>query len=172
MSDRGVVWNPRPRLESKVWEMTYESPEPHEPIYPWEMAAYESPEPPGPICSDASNRPLPQLDDYFNCLRSNLRWAPKALEFTVDGKFVDTEQEDSVTVLVVPTSIRIAHDYYKPGVREEHQKPEYEFEGWLLGDYPRKTWVRIGMRGTAELIEETTLYRLEPGEEMGDAIRS
>ncbi|MGW6571388.1 hypothetical protein ACWGAN_04340 [Streptomyces sp. NPDC054945] len=164
--------------------MTNESSESHEPVcsdasnrplvftVSGELIGDESSESHEPICSDASNRPLPQLDDYFSCLRSNLRWAPKALEFRVRGKFVDTDQEDFVTVLVVPTSIRVAHDYYKPGVREEHQHPEYEFEGWLLGDYPRKTWVRIEMRGTAELIEETTLYRLEPGEEMGDARRS
>ncbi|OEJ61053.1 hypothetical protein BGM19_26625 [Streptomyces agglomeratus] len=119
------------------------------------------------VASDASPQAKKTytVDDFFDCLRGNPRWAPKILPFRVQGEFVETDEEECVTILVVPTAIRTIYDYYAEGAREEHEAPEYEFEGWLVGDYPRKVWVI----GTLLANGDVCLYRLEPGEELGTA---
>ena len=111
------------------------------------------------------------IDHFFDCLRTSRRWAPKALAFDVDGIFVGTDEEERVTILVVPTTIRTIYDYYPSGHarREEHQVPEYEFEGWLLGDYPRKIWVVGALLGQGVKIDLVSLCQLELGEEFGTA---
>ncbi|WP_406123745.1 hypothetical protein OHQ89_16250 [Streptomyces canus] len=78
-----------------------------------------------------------------------------------------------MTILVVPTAIRTVYDYYPANQerREEHALPEYEFEGWLLGDYPRKIWVIGSLLGpdVGETIKLVSLCQLEQDEEAGTA---
>ncbi len=110
------------------------------------------------ICSDADD--LPTLDDILRCLRTTRRYNPATVTFTVNGSFVDTNVED-VTIQVAPTCLRTTID-------DQYEYPEYEFEGWLIGDPPYKTWVRgsLNTNDTDEIVE-CTLFRLRPNEEYG-----
>lgn len=119
------------------------------------------------IYSDAScadpERHRYSVDDIFACIKSNTRWAPKALVLSVRGEFVGTEQEDWVTILLVPTCVRAVYDRHNP-IEEYHEPPEYEFEGWLMGDrsdYPEQIWVV----GSMLWDQSIALCRLESGEE-------
>lgn len=110
---------------------------------------------------------LPQIDDIFQCLRSNSRRSPKSVTYCVNGDFIGADEEEIVTVSVVPTAIRSVYNSFDGvGISHEHKLPEYEFEGWLLGDYPQKIWTLVELRG-GDPVREATLYRLEPGEETG-----
>ncbi|KJS53495.1 hypothetical protein VM98_24905 [Streptomyces rubellomurinus subsp. indigoferus] len=118
------------------------------------------------ICCDASDVQLPDenpIDALFERLKNSPRWAPQAIQMNVTGEFVGTDGEEWVTVLVVPTAVHAVYDYDPDHPLSKHQEAEYEFEGWLLGDYREKIWV-IGSLLQSGLI---TLTRLEPGEEIG-----
>jgi hypothetical protein len=88
----------------------------------------------------------------------------------VRGEFVGTDGMETVVILVAPTAIRAVYDN-PDRPNERHEAAEYEFEGYLVGDYRDKIWV-IGelSNNTPDergRIDEITVYRLEPGEEMG-----
>jgi hypothetical protein len=66
----------------------------------------------------------------------------------------------SVTILVVPTCLRVVYSTH-------YEHPEFEFEGWVLGPGERP-WVRGALRTNDSAdVEECTIYVLEPGQELG-----
>ncbi|MGW1863979.1 hypothetical protein ACWCPS_00285 [Streptomyces mauvecolor] len=112
------------------------------------------------------------LGEFFDCIRLSKRWSPKALQFIAQGRLVGLPDEEAdIAILVVPTAIRAVFSPVSTSPDDATiQMPEFEFEGWLLGEYSERIWVRGELRiNSIEGTEpnECTLYRLAPGEEMG-----
>jgi len=109
------------------------------------------------------------LADFFRCIESSRRWSPQSLQFETQAALLGIEDNLKVSILVVPTAIRTIFDpaWEKPD--EVFEKPEYEFEGWLLGDYPEKVWIlgHLSAQSDGSLNNPATAYRLFPGEEAG-----
>jgi len=77
----------------------------------------------------------------------------------------------TIVVQLVITNIRVVHtvaQLWADGLPDRYEYPEYEFDAWLLGDCPEKIWIRGALRtNDTRSIQECTLYRLKPGEELG-----
>ncbi|NEA65306.1 hypothetical protein [Streptomyces sp. SID12488] len=67
-----------------------------------------------------------------------------------------------VTIQMVPTLLRTIFV-------SEQGCAEYEFEGWLLGDYPERIWVQGQLRtgGEPGVVDEGSIRRLVAHEEIG-----
>jgi hypothetical protein len=117
------------------------------------------------MSSDVDNPP--SVGQIVNAMRESRYNCPKALPLEVHAvqfgwtSAQDLAREDDVlTVLVVPTTLRVTYV-------EDYEVPEYEFEGWVLGP-GEKPWVRGALRTADDgEIQECTIYTLEPGKELG-----
>jgi hypothetical protein len=111
--------------------------------------------------SDIANPPsVEQFAEAMVSSRYN-RPRPMELELLQYRDFgADVEGDLVVTILVVPTALRTTFV-------EGHDWPDFEFEGWVLGQ-PGKPWVRGALKyNERHDIRECTIYVLEPGQEMG-----
>jgi hypothetical protein len=117
--------------------------------------------------SDVGNPP--SIEKIAQAMRTSRFNRPKALELEVHATHFGWEEasgspdDDIVTILVVPTALRVTYLRYV----ERFETPEFEFEGWVLGP-GESPWVRGALRTNNEgEIEECTIYVLEPGKELG-----
>ncbi|MER6284449.1 hypothetical protein [Streptomyces sviceus] len=105
----------------------------------------------------------PPLSDFFRAMSTGTEVNPESVEMTVDGNIVGLSSQESVTIRVVPTLIRVI-----TVENDEYPQYDYEFEGWLLGNYPE----RIHILGYFQVHEAGTIagasvHVLRPGEETG-----
>jgi hypothetical protein len=88
------------------------------------------------------------------------------------GQPLGSEDKDLVIHLVV-TSIRQIFIDPDPGESPiPFRYPEFEVEGWLYaapGRLHETIWVRCALRCDDMDVDEMTIYRLDPGEELGTA---
>lgn len=107
---------------------------------------------------------LPSLQKIFDCIRATRAHNPATVTFHCKGEFVGSDAE-FVTIQVAPTAIRV-------GFPRGAEDPDYEIEGWLVGDYPRQMWIaghlRIALSGEPD---ECTLWHIEEGKEQGVQLR-
>ncbi|ELP65690.1 hypothetical protein ACKI1I_46130 [Streptomyces turgidiscabies] len=128
-------------------------------VVPGTKAGVNHPERPGDFYT---------LADFFACIEHNHRLSPKSLAFDVQAELLGLDSQGLVRVHVVPTAIRVTHNPAHAKPEAFFNVPEYEFEGWLSGDYPEKVWV-IGWLGTDDSgqLTEAIFYRLKPSQELG-----
>jgi len=84
-----------------------------------------------------------------------------------------TDESGDILVRLVVTGIRQTFVVLEPGI-DVHQNryPDYEVEGWLYappGRLDETIWVRCSLRMDDLDVDEITVYRLEPGEQLGTA---
>ena len=79
----------------------------------------------------------PTLEAFFDAMKQGTRHCPRGVEMLMEAKDVGMEDTGGeIIVQIVPTLIRSV-------VVDEYELYEYEFEGWILGDYgPDRIWVR------------------------------
>jgi hypothetical protein len=109
-------------------------------------------------CSDVANPP--QLAEIVMSMQSS-RSAPIPVMLEVHDPA--GQAENSVLLPIRATAVRTVQD-------ADWDEPEYEFDGYVVrrdgGD--EVTWLRGALRTNGETsIQECTLYRLNPGDELG-----
>ncbi|WP_427923832.1 hypothetical protein [Streptomyces sp. cg40] len=103
------------------------------------------------------------LDDFYECMKSSRRSESKTLLFEACGSLTDTDEINRFPLRITPTSLRVVYSW-----DVEEDLPCYEFEGWVVGEYPEKIWVYgILYTGIEGQLEEGHIIRLLKGEEAG-----
>jgi hypothetical protein len=125
------------------------------------------------------------LDPFFDSMRLSTAYSSHPVRLLVNSWLLDesrapesyTWPEPVITIAVRVTYARVIMLKRDDSPDDYYEYPEFEFEGWLVGDYPRTIWIRGALRGNNDSVlfadsrsfTELTVYRLKQGEELGTA---
>jgi hypothetical protein len=104
---------------------------------------------------------LPPLAEIIECLTRTRRHQPATITFAVEVTFLGEDSPTHKLMKFVPALLRVT---YVP----DCEAPQYELEGWMVWDEPRRVWARLRLiTSDSGEFSEGDIRRLAPGEELG-----